>query len=120
MAPSAARVPKVHAAVDTLGHLLTLHVTSAEEQDCAQVEQLAAEVQRITEESVELVYVDQGYTGQAAEEAAASHGLRLEVIKHTEAKRGFVLLPRRWFFERSFAWAARSRRPARDYERLSI
>ena len=110
---------KVHAAVDTLGHLLALHVTSADEQDRAQVEQLAAEVQRITEQNVELAYVDQGYTGEAAEQAAASHGIRLEVIKHTEAKRGFVLLPRRWVVERSFAWAARFGRLARDYERLS-
>jgi len=110
---------KVHAAVDTLGHLLALHVTSADEQDRAQVEQLAAEVQRITEQNVEVGYVDQGYTGQAAEQAAASHGIRLEVIKHTEAKRGFVLLPRRWVVERSFAWAARFRRLARDYERLA-
>jgi len=42
-----------------------------------------------------------------------------EVVKHTQAKRGFVLLPRRWVVERSFAWAARFRRLARDYERLS-
>ncbi len=34
------------------------------------------------------------------------------------AKRGFVLLPRRWVVERSFAWAARFRRLVRDYERL--
>jgi transposase len=43
----------------------------------------------------------------------------LEVIKHPEAKRGFVLLPRRWVLERSFEWAARFRRLARDYEQLS-
>src|SRR5271170_7155157 len=110
---------KVHAAVNTLGHLLALHVTAADEQARAQVEQLAAEVQRITERNVELAYVDQGYTGEAAEQAAASHGIRLEVVKHTEAKRGFVLLPRRWVVERSFAWAARFRRLARDYERLA-
>ena len=109
----------MHAAVDTLGHLLALHVTAADQQDRAQVEQLAAEVQRITEQNVELAYVDQGYTGEAAEQAASSHGIQLEVVKHTEAKRGFVLLPRRWVVERSFAWAARFRRLARDYERLS-
>jgi len=110
---------KVHAAVDTLGHLLALHVTAADEQDRAQVEQLAEQVQQITGDTVELAYVDQGYTGEAAEQAAAGHGIQLEVIKHTEAKRGFVLLPRRWVVERSFAWAARFRRLARDYERLS-
>jgi transposase len=110
---------KVHAAVDTLGHLLALHVTAANEQDRAQVDKLAEEVQKITQQSVELAYVDQGYTGEAAREAAAKHGIQLEVVKHTQAKRGFVLLPRRWVVERSFAWAARFRRLARDYERLS-
>jgi transposase len=77
---------------------------------------LAGEVQRITEQNVELVYVDQGYTGEAASGAAEKHGIRMEVVKHTEAKRGFVLLPRRWEVERSFAWAARLGRLARDYE----
>jgi transposase len=53
-----------------------------------------------------------------AAEAAQQHGIRLEVVKHPMAKRGFVLLPKRWVVERSFAWAARFRRLARDYERL--
>jgi transposase len=110
---------KVHAAVDTLGHLLALHVTAADEQDRAQVEKLAEAVQEVTGESIELAYVDQGYTGENAVQAAAKHGVRLEVVKHTEVKRGFVLLPRRWVVERSFAWAARFRRLARDYERLA-
>ena len=110
---------KVHAAVDTLGHLLALHVTAADEQDRAQVEKLAEAVQQITGDTIELAYVDQGYTGDNAAQAAEKHGVRLEVVKHTEAKRGFVLLPRRWVVERSFAWAARFRRLARDYERLS-
>ncbi|KVC90001.1 transposase, partial [Burkholderia ubonensis] len=109
---------KVHLAVDTLGQLLALHVTPANEQDREQVEQLAHAVQELTGQSVALAYVDQGYTGEAARQAAQSHGIELEVVKHTEAKRGFVLLPRRWVVERSFAWAARFRRVARDYERL--
>ena len=109
---------KVHAAVDTLGHLLALRVTPADAQDRAQVGDLAAAVQRITGQHVEVGFVDQGYTGDTPAQAAAAHGIRLEVIKHTEAKRGFVLLPRRWVVERSFAWAARFRRLARDYERL--
>ena len=65
-----------------------------------------------------MAFVDQGYTGRAAAEAAAGVGIRLEVVKLPEAKRGFVLLPRRWVVERSFAWTARFRRLARDYERL--
>jgi len=110
---------KVHAAVDTLGHLLALHVTPANEQDRAQVEELAQAVQELTDQNVTLAYVDQGYTGENAKLAAQANGIELEVVKHTEAKRGFILLPRRWVVERSFAWAARFRRLARDYERLS-
>jgi transposase len=109
---------KVHAAVDTLGHLLTLHVTPADEQDRAQVEELAEAVQEATGESVELAYVDQGYTGEEPAEAAEEHGIRLEVVKRPEAKGGFVLLPRRWVVERDFAWASRFRRLVKDYERL--
>lgn len=110
---------KVHAAVDTLGHLLALKVTAASEQDRAQVAELAAAVREATGASVELAYVDQGYTGSEPAEAAEAAGIKLEVVKHAEAKRGFVLLPRRWVVERTFAWAARSRRLARDYERLA-
>jgi transposase len=98
---------------------LALHVTAADEQDRAQVGVLAEAVQQITGEHVELAYVDQGYTGATAAEAAAEHGIQLEVIKHTEVKRGFVLLPQRWVVERSFAWAVRFRRLATDYERLA-
>jgi transposase len=109
---------KIHAAVDTLGHLLALHVSPANEQDRAQVGRLAAAVQEVTGETVEVAFVDQGYTGEAPAEAARDHGIQLEVVKHPAAKRGFVLLPRRWVVERSFAWAARFRRLAKDYERL--
>ena len=108
---------KRHAAVDTLGHLLALHVTPANAHDRAQVDVLAAAVQEATGETVELAYVDQGYTGDEPADAAATHGIRLEVVKLPEAKHGFVLLPRRWVVERGFAWTARFRRLARDYER---
>ena len=109
---------KVHLAVDTLGHLLALLVTPADEQERAQVAALAAAVQAATGESVEVAFVDQGYTGEQAAASAAAQGIRLKVVKLPEAKRGFVLLPRRWVVERSFAWTARFRRLARDYERL--
>ena len=110
---------KVHAAVDTLGHLLALKVTPANEQDRAQVAELVVALQEVSGENVEVAFVDQGYTGEKPAEDAARSGVRLEVVKHHEAKRGFVLLPRRWVVERTFAWAARFRRLARDYERLA-
>ena len=111
---------KVHLAVDTLGHLLALHVTAADEQDRAQVKKLVKEVQEATGDEVKLAYVDQGYTGERPAADAQRHGIELEVVKLAEAKRGFVLLPRRWVVERSIAWLARFRRLARDYERLSM
>lgn len=76
-------------------------------------------MQTATGQNVELAYVDQGYTGKEPAAAAAAHGIQLEVIKLADAKRGFVLLPRRWVVERAFAWLARFRRLSRDYERLA-
>ena len=102
-----------------MGHLLALHVTPANEQDRAQIARLSEAVQQVTGENVEVAFVDQGYTGERASDAAEAHGIRLEVVKHTEAKHGFVLLPRRWVVERSFGWMTRFRRLAKDYERLS-
>jgi transposase len=113
------RGSKVHMAVDTLGHLLALHVTAANEQDRGQVSRLAEKVQEVTGDAVEIAYVDQGYTGAQAAQAAEAQHMSLEVVKLPEAKKGFVLLPKRWVVERSNAWAARFRRLARDYEQLA-
>jgi transposase len=110
---------KVHVAVDTLGLLLAVRVTAASEQERAQVADLAADVQAATGQAVEVAFVDQGYTGDQPAADAAAHGIALEVVKLAEAKKGFVLLPRRWVVERSFGWLARFRRLARDYERTS-
>jgi transposase len=109
---------KVHMAVDTLGQLLALLVTPANEQERAQVAELAEHVQEATGESVEVAFGDQGYTGEQPAQDAEAQGMRLEVVKLPTTKRGFVLLPRRWVVERSFGWMARFRRLARDYERL--
>lgn len=109
---------KVHIAVDTLGNLISLVVTPADEQERAQVSDLSKAVQEATGQNVTLAFADQGYTGEDAANAALEHGITLEVVKLSEAKRGFVLLPRRWVVERSFAWKSRFRRLVRDYERL--
>jgi transposase len=109
---------KVHAAVDTLGHLLAVVVTPANEDERTQVAALAEQVQQVTGQHVEVAFVDQGYTGEDVATTAAAQGIQLEVVQLPEAKRGFVLLPKRWIVERSFAWTARFRRLARDYERL--
>jgi len=113
------RGAKLHMAVDTLGHLLALHVTPANVDDRAEVGRLAAAVQDATGEAVELIYVDQGYTGDKPATAARLHGIELCVVKLDEAKKGFVLLPKRWVVERSFAWMTRCRRLVKDYERYA-
>jgi transposase len=109
---------KVHTATDTMGNPLALEVSAADEQDRALVGELSEKTQIATENSVEKAWVDQGYTGKDAAEAAAKHGIELEVVKVEGVKGGFVLLPRRWVVERTNAWAARFRRLTRDYERL--
>jgi len=110
---------KIHMAVDTVGYLLALHVTPANEQERSQVGELAASIQSVTNESVKVAFVDQGYTGDSAADKAKEHGIDLIVVKLPEAKKGFVLLPRRWVVERSFAWLTRFRRLVRDYERTA-
>ena len=109
---------KLHAAEDTLGHLLTLRVTPASDQERAQVGDLADAVQDATGNTVELAWVDQGYTGENPAAEAEARGIELAVVRLPTAKKGFVLLPRWWVVEHSFAWAARFRRLAKDYERL--
>ena len=94
---------KLHMAVDTLGHLLALHVTPANRDDRAETGPLAEVLQKATDGSVELVWADQGYTGSKPAKAAREQGITLEIIRLPQAKRGFVLLPRRWIVERSFA-----------------
>jgi transposase len=98
--------------------LLALTVTPANDQERAQVAALAEEVQAVTGHTVALAWVDQGDTGEEPAEAAEAHGIELAVVKLPEAKKGFDLLPRRWVVERSFAWAGRFRRLAKDDERL--
>jgi transposase len=109
---------KVHMAVDTLGQLVALTVTPADEQERAQVDALCRQVQQATGHKVQLAWADQGYTGEQAKTDAAGNGIELQVVKLPEAKKGFVLLPRRWVVERSFGWLARFRRLSRDFERM--
>src|SRR5207244_9731167 len=73
------RGSKVHLAVDTLGHLLALCVTAANAQERAQVAALAARVQEVTGDTVEIAFVDQSYTGDDPAANAQAHGLRLDV-----------------------------------------
>jgi hypothetical protein len=75
-------------AVDTLGHLLALHVTPANVDDRAEVGKLADAIQEATGETVELIYVDQGYTGEKPAEAPSAHEIELYVVKLARRRKG--------------------------------
>jgi transposase len=85
---------KAHVAVDTLGHLLAVAITPANEQERAQVGPLCQQVQEATRQKVKVAFVDQGYTGEDAAQQARTHDIDLLVVQLPEAKKGFVLLPR--------------------------
>jgi hypothetical protein len=72
-------------AVVTLGHLLAALVTPATADDRAEAGQLAQAVQGTTGESVDLAYVNQGYTSERAADAAREHGIALAVVKLPKA-----------------------------------
>ena len=109
----------MHAVVDTPGHLLALHVTPADAGDRAEVARIAEAVQDISAQTAEVAFVDQGYTGEAAAEAAAEHGIRLEVVKLPEAKNAALFAASAVGGQRSFGWAAGSENPAGDSTQTS-
>ena len=76
---------KAHVAVDTLGNLLAVAITPANEQERAQVGQLCQQVQEATAQNVQIAFADQGYTGQDAQQAQA-HDIDLVVVQLAEAK----------------------------------
>jgi len=112
------RGSKAHAVVDTMGTLLALAVTPANAAARQQISTLTQRVQEVTGETVAVLYADAAYSGEETAAAAHEQGMRLIVVQRPEGSHGFVLLPKRWVVERSFAWVSRFRRLARDYERL--
>lgn len=110
---------KPHVVVETLDHLLVLYVALTNVDDHDEVGRLAESIQDVIGESVPFAYVDPKYTDETLAEAARQQGIALDVVKIPEAKRGFVLPPRRWVVERSFAWARRCQRLVKNCEQYS-
>jgi putative transposase len=108
---------KRHILVDTLGLLLVVAVTVASlpERDGARL--LFA---RLTGSCKKLrrIWVDGGYRGPWINWAAERFGFLLQVVLRREETKGFVVLPRRWVVERTFAWLNLHRRLSKDYEVL--
>lgn len=110
---------KIHALVDTLGLPMRVVVHSAGIQD-RDGAALVFDKIRGSFPWLELVWADGGYNAHQVNDAvAAVPTLRLEIVKRTDAQKGFVILPRRWVVERTFSWFGRNRRLAKDWENLA-
>jgi len=111
---------KRHLCVDTLGLLLAVVVTSAAVDDAAAAPQVLSQLNRREYPRLEVVWGDGKYHNHALNAWKArqrSLPWRLEVVNRPRDAKGFVLLPKRWVVERTFAWLGRSRRLSKDYER---
>ena len=107
---------KRHIAVDTIGLLLTVLVTAAGVQDRDGARPLLWNLRKAFR-TVKQAWADSGYAGKLVTWAKTRLGLKLQIVRRTEPHK-FIVLPRRWVVERTFAWITRSRRTVRDYERL--
>ncbi|MFD8705380.1 transposase [Kitasatospora sp. NPDC059648] len=106
---------KRHIVVDTLGLLLAVLVTAASVTDRGAGQTLSARL-RERHWRILLVWADGGYTGRLVDPARDAWRIALTVVKRSDDTRAFVVLPKRWLVERTFAWLMHSRRLARDYE----
>jgi putative transposase len=101
--------------VDTLGLILDLWVHPADLSDSAAGQELLGDVaERFPR--LETVYADSAYGGLAPGGAAAVTAVTVEIVKRPEETAGFIVLPKRWIVERTFAWFGRYRRLAKEYE----
>ena len=105
---------KRHIAVDTIGLLLTVLVTAAGVQDRDGARPLLWNLRKAFR-TVKQAWADSGYAGKLVTWAKARLKLKLQIVRRTELHK-FIVLPRRWVVERTFAWITRSRRTVRDYE----
>lgn len=111
---------KRHVGVDTLGLLLAVVVTSAALDDAVAAPKVLAQLGRDSYPHLEVVWADNKYHHHALNqwiETDSPGTWRLEVVRRPPGAKGFVLLPKRWVVERTFAWLGRSRRHSKDYER---
>jgi putative transposase len=108
---------KRHMLVDTLGLPLRAIVHPAGVQDRDGLAPLLARIRRRFP-WLALLFADGGYQGEVAATAARAARLELTIVKRGDQAKGFIVLPRRWVVERTFAWLGRNRRLAKDVEAL--
>lgn len=108
---------KRHLLVDTQGLVLRVVVLPAEIQDRDGAQDVC-HVAAPTCPRLELIGADQGYAGWLVAWVRDAYGWRLEIVSKPPGQVGFVVQPRRWVVERTFAWLATYRRLSKDYEEL--
>ncbi len=110
---------KRHIGVDTLGLLLAVVATAASADDAAAAPRVLAQLDAARCPRLAVVWADSKYHNHVLNDwiATASPGWRVEIVRRPEGVKGFVLLPKRWVVERTFAWLMRCRRLGRDHER---
>jgi putative transposase len=110
---------KRHIVVDTLGLLLTVAVTAASVDDAQGATEALASVDSDAFPRLRVVWADSKYHNYALYSWVAEHAdYKLEIVSRPTGVKGFVLLPKRWVAERTFAWLGRARRLSKDYEKL--
>ena len=106
---------KRHLLVDTLGLLLAVVVTAASTSDPAGARLLLRRLGGAGKK-LRTVWVDGTYRGTLLAWVAERYRFRLQAVLRSEEQKGFVVLPRRWVVERTFAWLSQCRRLSKDYE----
>jgi putative transposase len=109
---------KRHILVDTMGLILVLVVTTACVQDRDGLKKLLRSF-GIHRKKLRKIWVDGGYRGQILDWVKSRFRYCLEVVLRSDDQKGFVVLPRRWVVERTFAWLNNHRRLSKDYERFT-
>jgi putative transposase len=113
---------KRHIAVDTMGLLLVVLVTSAEVHDAVAAMELASQLNRTNYPRLKKIWADSKYHNHALYAHIKENvdgSWELEIVSRPAAQKGWVLLPRRWVVERTFAWLGRYRINSKEYERLT-
>ena len=106
---------KRHILVDTTGNLLRVVVHAADIQDRDGAYYVLDDIQDLYP-MLAKIWADQGYSGELGTDILEQYDIILEVVEKLPAQHGFVVLPRRWVVERTFAWLGRYRRLSKDYE----
>jgi putative transposase len=110
---------KRHIVVDTLGLVLAVTVTAASVDDAKAAPETLSSLEEGIFSRLEVLWADGKYHNYALYAWVEQHGhYRLEIVSRPAGAKGFVLLPKRWVAERTFAWLGRARRLSKDYEKL--